>query len=458
MRKATHFQTSPLVTAQDVVHVLVLIAISLLFGLVPRVSFGQSLQGIPLQGNDMVSALNSMSTLAPPMLEAQEPAAASLLQATTGVPATAISFESSPEPAFAMPAAPLPSTSVPMSATATASPATANSFLPIQAGQSTLSRQTLPQNSQREIAVAHDHPFRQYLSVPNDPQTKITGKPMTVTELFTGTRSPAVRCQLLQAYWELSGLLAIYHFRCESERLASRTTGGSQEGLLFSEQRRTAEIEFIKQQWVMAELLKQYKGRTLRESELPIPVDAPLYPRYQTHAGLLARTERTQYLGRMIPIQEQLIESKHGTWKAASEMAQSASQPFFTVSTQRTVAFLDLTKAVIEYNKMIAEYALETIPPHVGQQQLVGAVVRLPRAASAQLPQPPQTFRQTTTENVTFSQYDIPAGITAQPVKQVAHEFLFTDDPPPPSLVPPPYEPETTETLSEPSIRIRDTM
>jgi hypothetical protein len=314
-------------------------------------------------------------------------------------------------------------------------------------------RQSLPQNPQ--LDVAHDHPFRQYLSVPNDPQTKITGKPMTVTELFTGTRSPAVRCQLLQAYWELSGLLVIYHFRCETERLA----GASQEGVLFSEQRRTAEIEFIKQQWVLAELLKQCKGRTLRESELPIPADAPLYPRYQTHAGLLARTERTQYLGRMIPIQEQLIESKNGTWKAVSEMTQSASQSFFTVSTQRTAAFLDLTKAIIEYNKMIAEYALETIPPHVGQQQLVEAVVRLPRTASKPSPQPPQTLQPTATGNITFSQYDAPAGMTAQPVKQVAHEFQFTDDlSPSSSLVPTPREPETTGTPSEPSTLIRDTM
>jgi hypothetical protein len=256
----------------------------------------------------------------------------------------------------------------------------------------------------------------------NDGQTKIVGKPMTVAELFVGTRSSAARCQLLQTYWELSGLLAIYHFRCETERLAIGAMGTQQDGTmtLLREQRRTAEMEFIKQQWVLAELLKQHKGRTLRESELPIPSDYPLYPRYQTFADKIARSERTQYLGRMIPIQEQLIESKNGTWRAASEMAQSASQPFFMVSNQRTMAFLDLTKAIIEYNKMIAEYALETIPPNVSQQQLVRAVVRLPGGnavpVQSQIP-------QAATGEITLTQYEAPVGVTAQPVEQVAYEF-----------------------------------
>ena len=305
---------------------------------------------------------------------------------------------------------------VPEPATAATSPITANQFSvehtpPYQSAQ----QQRLPQ---REAAVSAEHPFRQYWGVPNDPLTKITGKPMTVAELFAGTRSSTIRCQLLHAYWELSGLLAIYHFRCESERQA---TGVQQESVLtlMREQRRTAELEFVKQQWVLAGLLNQCKGRTLRASELPIPLDFPLYPRYQTFADKIARSERTQYLGRMIPIQEQLIESKNETWKATSEMAQSASQPFFVISTQRTTAFLELSKAIIEYNKMIAEYALETIPPNVSQQQLVAAVVRLPKGNV--LPAVPVS--QMATSEITLTQYDVPLGVRDQSVEQVGYEY-----------------------------------
>jgi hypothetical protein len=246
--------------------------------------------------------------------------------------------------------------------------------------------------------------------MPNDPQSKITGKPMTVAELLAGTRSSAARNQLLPAYWELSGLLAVYHFRCETERQATR----AQEGMmtLLREQRRTAEVEFVKQQWVLAELIKQYKGQAPHSTEMPIPADFPLYPRYQTHADKIARSERTQYLARMISIQEQLIESKNGTWKAASAMANL-----------RTTAFLDLNKAIVEYNKMIAEYALETIPPNVSHQQLVGAVVRLPKHNSA--PEQPQ-FPQMATQGITLTNYDAPISIPAQPVAQIGSEFQIT--------------------------------
>jgi|GEM_PF-2918750 len=438
MRRTKHFQGNkqPFVTRQDVFYVLALIAICLWFCLVPAHVFGQPTLG--LIGHNSSPAFDS----APPLDFPSSPATAipELVLAPVGhsipeVAAPAIPFAGS----SVQPSMPFVQSGPPASAAA-ASPGTADQFLPIH-----VSPYQSPQllSPQREVAVNADHPFRQYWGVPNDPQTKITGKPMTVAELFAGTpRSSAVRSQLLQAYWELSGLLAIYHFRYETERLASGAAGQQQELMaLLREQRRTAEVEFIKQQWVLAELLKLYKGWTLQESGLPIPADYPLYPRYQTHAAQIARTERTRHLGRMIPIQEQLIESKNGTWRAASEMIPSASQPFFAISTQRTMAFLDLTRAIVGYNKMIAEYALETIPPNISQQQLVGTVVRLPsvNAVPEQPQMPPMAM-----ESIGLTQYETLAGIVGQPVEQVAYEFqaeyqlVSASVPAPPPLSTPP--------------------
>jgi len=404
LNKMSHFQVrkQSLVTRQDVFYVLTLIAICLWFCLVPTLSFGQ--QGLGLMENDAFGTLGA-APFAP------QPASATLETA---------------------PSEPLESLAPPASAVAETSPAMGNQFpsmLPSPSQslqQQNVQQQNVQQQSmQREVVVNVEHPFRQYWGTPNTDnitgQTRITGKPMTVAELFAGTRSSAVRTQLLQTYWELSGLLAIYHFRCEAERQASGTAGQQQDMMtLFREQRRTAEVEFIKQQTVLAELLKLYKGRTLRESELPIPADFPIYPRYQTHADRIARTERTRHLGRMIPIQEQLIESKNGSWKAAASMVPSASQPFFVVSNQRTMAFLDLTKAIVDYNKMIAEYALETIPPNVSPQQLIGTVTRVPKSGAAL--EQPQTL-QTATEGIRLTQYEAPVGAVAQPIQQVGYEF-----------------------------------
>ena len=436
MKKMTHFQApkQPLLTSQDIVHALVLIAISLLFGLIPAYAFGQSTLG------SMSDVFSGLDPLSPPAVAAiPAPAAASSVPLMTetsepagdsAVPNTAIP---NVEDFFAPQREEQPA--VPASAAAEVSPLTANPYSSAQSSpyqqsaqqslqQRALSQRELMQREwvQRDVAFSADHPFQQYWGVPNGPQTGITGKPMAVAELLAGTRSPSVRGQLLQAYWELGGLLAIYHFRCENERLAMGTGGVQQDGMaaLLREQRRTAELEFIKQQWFLAELLKQYKGRTLREPELPIPADYPIYSRYQTFADQIARTERTQYLGRMIPIQEQLIESKNGTWKAMSAMSQPASQPFFVLSNQRTAAFLDLTMAIVEYNKMIAEYAMDTIPPNVSTEQLVGTVVRKPQGNA--IPVQPQAS-QLATGGVTLTQYEVPMGVTAQPVAQMGYVY-----------------------------------
>ena len=445
MQTTTHFHVRKQfpVTCQDVLHVLILIAICFWFCMAPIPSFGQPTLG-PIGNNDF-SAFGSTPLDFPTLQQATsmlEPAQVPAVQTMPEVSGTAIPFAGT----FAQSIPPVP-------AEAPVSPATANQYSPIQ---SPPYQPLQPHSPQREIVVNLDHPFRQYWGVPNDPQTKITGKSTTVAELLAGTRSSTVRTRLLQTYWELSGLLAIYHFRHESEKLASSAIGQQPDMMtLLREQRRTAEVEFIKQQWVLAELLKQYKGYSLRESELPIPADYPLCPRYQTHADQIARTERTQYLGRMIPIQEQLIESKNGTWKAASEMIPNASQPFFVVSNQRTMAFLDLTKAIVDYNKMIAEYALETIPSNISQQQLVGAIVRSPKVDAA--PAQPQT--QTATEGIRLTRYEVPADVLSQPVQRVTYEFQ-TEHPSasiPPSLpLPERIETEVTEVMSETSALLMD--
>jgi hypothetical protein len=208
---------------------------------------------------------------------------------------------------------------------------------------------------------------------------------------------------------------------------------------LLREQRRTAEMEFIKQQWVLAELLKQYKGQNLRETELPIPADIPMYPRYRTHADIIARSERTQYLGRMIPIQEQLIESKNATWKAASAVSQNASQPLFAAANQRMTAFLDLTDAIIEYNKMIAEYAMETIPSNISMQQLVGTVVRRDFVATMLSSTPGNLINLDIDETKVYTLMSDeerrelegrtvkPTAVTAQPIERVSYEYSLPE-------------------------------
>jgi len=389
--------------------IYILIAVALASCSMPTCGFGQSTSGNVT--NDAFSTFDS--AVPPPFLApASAPGQASLTPAGSDISLPAAE-QFNVQHHVPQPAIPAPAMAEASSVTAAQFPSAQPQSYQSQSYQPPLRQQHVPQ---QEVAVNVSHPFLRYWGVPNDPQTKIVGKPMTVAQLLTGTRSPGVREQLLRAYWDLSGLLAIYHFRCETERQATSASGRQQDGMaaLLYEQRRTAEMEFIKQQWNLAELLRQYKGQRLRESELPIPADFPLSPRFQTFADKIARSERTQYLGRMIPLQEQLIESKNGTWQAASGMDWNL----------RTMAFLDLTKAIIEYNKMIAEYALETIPSNVSSQQLVRVVVRQSGSGTVL----PQAQTPQMAEGITLTHYEAavretPMGIPAQPVGQMAYEY-----------------------------------
>jgi hypothetical protein len=70
------------------------------------------------------------------------------------------------------------------------------------------------------------------------------------------------------------------------------------------------------------------------------------------------------------------------------------SRQLLDVLNQRTGSFLDLVEAVIEYNKMIAEYTSETVASNVTGYRLVGALIELPKWGSA-IPAPAVTPKPT---------------------------------------------------------------
>ena len=211
---------------------------------------------------------------------------------------------------------------------------------------------------------------------------------MPLAELLDGVRSIPARRQLLQSYWELVGSLAEYNCRIQAEHQAAgatRDTQSNQTTNLLRMQRRATEIDFMKKQWHLTGLIKRHKGTTLEETDLPIPTEYPLVKKYDTHAEKIARSERSQYVARMIPIQEQLVRARHIACSETFEMYKSipqSSQQLLLMLNQRTAAFLEMTEAIVDYNNLIADYATETISANVSGHQLIGALVELPRQDS----------------------------------------------------------------------------
>jgi hypothetical protein len=98
-------------------------------------------------------------------------------------------------------------------------------------------------------------------------------------------------------------------------------------------------------------------------------------------------------LGHLIPIQEQLVDAKHRGCITTFEMFQNIppdSRQLIDILNQRTQAFLGMTEAVIDYNKMIAEYTSATIAPSISGYRLVGALIELPKTDSP-VPRPSST-------------------------------------------------------------------
>jgi len=241
------------------------------------------------------------------------------------------------------------------------------------------------------------HPFHSFYEIPKQPGTLITGKPISVAQLFAGVSSPAVRSRLLQKYWELAGLLVEYNVRLDAEmqcqKWLSDSAGDVQRQNVFSltlnqiqQQRKSAELTFIMTQRHFAEMLKPYRQNITEKDNLPLPADFPIYKRYETYSEKIARSERAVLLGHLIPIQEQLLNSKMAESVAAHAMIQNTMQQLpqnprdliFTLN-QRTEAFCGLITAAIDYNKMIAEYVSETVGSGVSQYRLVSAVIELPK-------------------------------------------------------------------------------
>lgn len=240
-----------------------------------------------------------------------------------------------------------------------------------------------------------NHPFAYYFETPKPGQSTITGKPMPVAELLDNVSSPTVRKDLLRKYWELAGLMVQYNIRIDAELCVKRWIDQGRISTdrnilmptysLAQQERRAAELDFAKTQIQLAGLIKQSTGKTLEADDLPIPCDFPIYKKYATYLDQIAHTERSQYLGRLIPLQEQLIGTKTAGSKAANDILQGSiqngqvgSRDLVFALNQRTVSFCELVDTVIEYNKLIADYTAETVGPGVSRYRLIGAIIELP--------------------------------------------------------------------------------
>ncbi len=291
--------------------------------------------------------------------------------------------------------------------------------------------------------VSENHPFYNYYNLPeppknpNEPKSAIEGKPFTVAQLLEGVWGPNQREALLEAYWELAGSLVEYNIRFNAERqiqnwyFEAKSSGNAQRADEFfgafhiaQQQRRATEFTFLKKQTQLVEQLQSIRGSAnLKPEEYPIPCDYPSAKKYVTYAETLARTPRAKLLSRLIPFQEQLIDARKNERAAAERFFQAtlknrqgSVQDWVSVLNQRTGAFVELTGAVVDYNKMIAEYTSETIGSNISTYRMVGALIELPKFEGGTPDVPNSTKPPVATSQMnTFSDNGPPPGPHGRP-------------------------------------------
>ncbi|MCL2305261.1 MAG: hypothetical protein FWC43_07955 [Planctomycetaceae bacterium] len=250
-----------------------------------------------------------------------------------------------------------------------------------------------------------DHPFSQLQFDVIDPNSKITGKPLTICEMLESVSSPQTRCQLLHAYWALAGELAKY--KIARTKQAQLTQWGGKYGAIGAKsavfqaaekqaiaQRQSSELHVILKQTELAALLKQTSGyykpivqanQTATE-QLPIPCDLPFIGVYQTHVNRLVQyrpASNLVLLDKTIAIRRQIFETKCEEFNATAELFNAIlnSEPSVEALIQTTNQYYathgECIDAIIAYNEVIAEYVALTVGPEITGRRLLKTLIQL---------------------------------------------------------------------------------
>lgn len=281
--------------------------------------------------------------------------------------------------------------------------------LPVVADTAEPDETTQVRDSMRSL-IDPNHPFYQLRldSEPIDPNSKITGKPLTICEMLESVSSPQTRCQLLHAYWALAGEIAKYKiamFRQVQLSKWVREIGSTDAKLpIFQAAEKQAiaqcqslELRVILKQNELASLLKQtgyYKpvvqANQAGAEPLPIPDDLPFVKVYTTHVNQLAQYRPASnliLLDKTITLRKQIFESKFQEFAASEELfnaiqdaslkSQASVESLILAHSQYLAAYGECTDAIIEYNDSIADYVAQTVGPEITGRRLLATLIHL---------------------------------------------------------------------------------
>jgi hypothetical protein len=231
---------------------------------------------------------------------------------------------------------------------------------------------------------------------------KLSGKELTIQDLFILTSNREQRFGLLKAYWKIALAMAEYHWAVE-EYLTIRTLDGVGvvggraspshtyiEAAIFSSMARVSETrtQAVNAQYELLALMGgQYR-------HLPLSIDVPLVGTYNTQFEANypdgRAPKRLQAINKTIDNRRDTVNSRgiaidrvFKAWQAAignfqrdpsEQNAQVVAVAYEQITRQRR----NFLASIREYNSDIAEYALSVLNPGFRPEQLARYLTRTP--------------------------------------------------------------------------------
>ncbi|HBT76321.1 MAG TPA: hypothetical protein DEB39_05210 [Planctomycetaceae bacterium] len=310
------------------------------------------------------------------------------------------------------------------------------------------------------------HPFTGLLDVSTDTDGAVRGRPLALYELLGPNRSPQRRRALLYAYWELAGQIAEYNVYLSKEQSIRAwhqdyvQKGNAADGYyrrqiplleaaskLATQERTAAALAVARKQYALLVLRNPAAlvptvpvpvapvptdsvpgdsvsgaGPVQGDSmELPIPSDYPLTGTYTTHIDeMRVVSQEARMLDRLLTIGHQTVQARHAAAIASMEFLTAIMNNVNDSMMLNSLLALDkwvagrkeMIAAVVDYNKLVADYTSETAPGTVGLYPLLRALIKLPdpKATSAVPPAATNTFDVGDSAPGTFRQGTEPVG------------------------------------------------
>ncbi|MDR1493865.1 MAG: hypothetical protein LBT05_14280 [Planctomycetaceae bacterium] len=270
------------------------------------------------------------------------------------------------------------------------------------------------------------HPIYQLVALERPRDSLVTGKKTYLYEILSGI-SASGRQELTEAYWKLSEKLLLCHARIGQKRRISKVKAYYQNHheaykelelaeQLTDRQYKALELEFIQAQYQFVHLRKKYAvyrydtptfaapSATSYRSErpttdamdsqsLPIPAEFPLAVPYNTKIKELEKyrslSQKTLLLDRTIPLQYQSVIVRADARKCAEDKMRddlNAQRSIVASIETLTNEEIELVKAVVEYNRQVDNYVIETYGANISLRQFLASILQLPK-------RPTQTIR-----------------------------------------------------------------